>query len=52
MNEVDILRATSHPYVIKLLDFFEDSKYLTIILEYLDGRDLFNYLEHRQPDEN
>jgi serine/threonine protein kinase len=51
MNEVDILKASSHSYVIKLLDVYEDSKYVTVILEYLEGKDLFNYLERRQPEE-
>ncbi len=47
MNEVDILRASSHPYVIRLLDVYEDSKYVTVMLEYLEGEDLFSYLERR-----
>lgn len=51
MNEVDILRMTSHPYIIRLLDVYEDSKYVTVMLEYLEGKDLFSYLERRQPDE-
>jgi len=51
MNEVDILRASSHPYVTRLVDVYEDSKYLNIVLEYLEGKDLFTYLERRYADE-
>jgi protein-serine/threonine kinase len=51
MNEVDILRAATHPNIIRLLDVYEDSKYVTVILEYLEGKDLFSHLERRQPDE-
>ena len=52
MNEIDILRALKHPNIVKLYDFYEDSKHFHIILEYLDGRDLFGYLESRLSDEN
>lgn len=51
MNEIDILRASSHPHVIRLIDFFEDARQFSIVLEYLDGRDLFGYLESRLADE-
>jgi serine/threonine protein kinase len=51
MNEVDILKASCHPNVTKLIDVFEDSKNLNIILEYLEGRDLFSYLERKFADE-
>jgi len=50
-NEVDILRACTHPHVTKLIDVYEDSKNLNIILEYLDGKDLFTFLERRFADE-
>ena len=51
MNEVDILRASTHPYVTRLIDVYEDSKNLSIVLEYLEGKDLFSYLERRFADE-
>jgi serine/threonine protein kinase len=51
MNEVDILRSSLHPNVIKLHDMYEDSKNMNIVLEYLEGRDLFSYLERRFADE-
>lgn len=51
MNEIDILRASSHPYIVKLIDFFEDAKFFSIVLEYLEGKDLFGHLESRVADE-
>jgi serine/threonine protein kinase len=51
MNEVDILRATNHPNVTRILDVYEDSKFMNIVLEYLDGKDLFTYLERKFADE-
>ena len=34
----------SHPYIIKLIDVMEDDKNFFIVLEYLDGRDLFEFM--------
>ncbi len=51
MNEVDILRVSNHPNVTRLIDVYEDSKYLCIVLEYLEGKDLFSYLERKFADE-
>lgn len=52
MNEIDILRASTHPHVIRLVDFFEDARMFYVVLEFLEGRDLFGYLESRIADEN
>ena len=51
MNEIDILRASTHPHVIKIVDFFEDSRYYFLVLEHIEGRDLFGYLESKLADE-
>lgn len=36
-----------HPYIIRLLDIFENQDYIYIIMENLGGGDLFTYLEKR-----
>lgn len=36
-----------HPNIIKLIDLFENSDYYFIVLEYLDGKDLYDYLQSR-----
>jgi serine/threonine protein kinase len=36
-----------HPNIIKLLDLFENSDYYYIVLEYMEGKDLFDYLKAR-----
>jgi len=36
-----------HPYIIRLLDIFENQDYIYIIMEHLAGGDLFTYLEKR-----
>ena len=37
--------------MIKIYEMYEDSKNMNIVLEYLEGRDLFSYLERRFADE-
>ena len=36
-----------HPYIIRLLDIFENQDYIFIVMENLQGGDLFTYLEKR-----
>lgn len=36
-----------HPNIIKLLDLFENSDYYYIVIEYMEGKDLFDYLKER-----
>lgn len=34
----------SHPHIIRLIDVLEDDKHFYVVLEYLDRRDLFEYM--------
>jgi serine/threonine protein kinase len=34
-----------HPNIIKLIDLFENSDFYYIVLEFLAGKDLFDYLK-------
>jgi serine/threonine protein kinase len=36
-----------HPNIIKLLDLFENADYYYIVIEYMEGKDLFDYLKSR-----
>lgn len=36
-----------HPNIIKLIDLFENSDYYYIVLEFMQGKDLFDYLKVR-----
>ena len=36
-----------HPNIIKLIDIFENSAFYYIVLEYMGGKDMFDYLEQR-----
>lgn len=37
-----------HPNIAKLVDLFENSGYYFIVLEYLAGGDMFDYLEEKK----
>jgi Serine/threonine protein kinase len=42
MNEVAILRSLDHPNVLKLIDFFEESPNFFLVMELMEGGDLFD----------
>ena len=44
-REIEILKICQHPNIIRLLDIFENSDYLFIVMECLKGGDLFAHLE-------
>ena len=44
MNEVKILSAIDHPFLIKTEGFAQDERYLYLVLELINGGELFTYL--------
>ena len=47
-NEIEVLKMCQHPNIIKMLDVFENLDFFYIVLEYLEGGDLFDYLKKRE----
>jgi serine/threonine protein kinase len=47
-REIEVLKMSQHPNIIRLLDIFENHKYFYIVIELLEGGDLFDYLRERQ----
>lgn len=43
-NEIDILRTTDHPNIVKLYEFYEDEENYHLVLEYITGGELFDYI--------
>ena len=43
-TEIDLLRATDHPNIIKLYDTFEDEDHLYLVMEECNGGELFQRL--------
>ena len=39
--EIDILKISQHPNIIKLYDIYENENYIYIIMEYCGGGDLY-----------
>ena len=42
-----MLKMCQHPNIINLVDLFENSEYYYIVLDYMAGSDLFDYLQGR-----
>ena len=42
-----VLKMCQHQNIIKLLDLFESSEHYYIVLEYMQGKDLFDYIAKR-----
>lgn len=41
MKEVEILTDLDHPNIVKIFEYFENSNYIFIVMEYLSGGELF-----------
>merc|ERR1740138_1712545 len=52
--EKEILMSIAHPFIVNLLTVFQDEKRLCMLLEYVNGGELFSYLrkEGRLPNEH
>lgn len=42
--EVEVLMSLNHPNIVQALDFFEEDDYFYVVLEYLEGGELFERL--------
>ena len=45
MNEIKILKEIDHPNIIKIIEYYESQRSLYIVIEYLDGGELFDKIE-------
>jgi len=43
-QEVDILKRTDHPNIVKIYEFYEDEKSYHVITEYIKGGELFDFI--------
>ena len=43
-REIDVLKMSQHPNIVKLIDLFENFEYYYIVIEYMAGKDLFDYI--------
>ena len=45
--EIDLLKATDHPFIVKLIELYEDNIYLYLVMEECKGGELFDRLAER-----
>lgn len=43
-NEIEILKVTDHPNIVRVYEFTEDEKNFNIVMEYCRGGQLFEYI--------
>ena len=48
INERNIMKELDNKNIIKILDYFEDSKYIFIIMEYINGGNLYSLIKKRR----
>jgi len=48
LTEISLLKKLKHQYIVTMLDFTWDERYIHIIMEYCDGGDLSSIIKKRQ----
>lgn len=46
-REIEVMKMSKHPNIVRLQDVFEDADNFYLVLEYMGGGDLFDYLKNR-----
>ena len=46
-SEIDIMKLCHHPNIVRLLDHFENTEYIFIVMEYIEGGTLNEYLKKK-----
>lgn len=49
VNEAQMMLSLEHAHIRQVIDFYEDSTLMAIVMEYLDGQDLGAYIETHGP---
>ena len=45
VNEIEILKQVSSPHIVRIFEYFEDISSFYIIIEFIEGKNLFEYIE-------
>ena len=48
LYEINLMKKLNHPNITKILETFEDEKFYFIIMEYINGGNLFSYVKKRR----
>jgi calcium-dependent protein kinase len=47
LHEIEILKKLDHPNILKLYEFYEDTKRFYLVTEYCSGGELFEEITNR-----
>lgn len=47
-REIDVLKMSKHPNIVSLIDLFESQETYFMVMEYMQGGDLFDYAQTRK----
>lgn len=48
LNEIYLLKTLNHQNVIRLLEVFQNTKFMFFVMEYAPGGDLLHYVKKRR----
>ena len=48
LHETNLMKKLNHPNITRILELFEDKEYILIIMEYINGGNLFSFLKKRR----
>ena len=48
LHETNLMQKLNHPNITKILEVFEDEKFILIIMEYINGGNLFSFVKKRR----
>ena len=48
MYETNLMKNLNHPNITKVLEVFNDEDYMLIIMEYINGGNLFSFVKKRR----
>ena len=48
LYETNLMKKLNHPNITKILELFDDKEYILIIMEYINGGNLFSFLKKRR----
>ena len=48
MNEINILKKLDHPGIVRLYDVFEDERHWCLVMELMEGGELFDQILQRE----
>lgn len=48
MKEIQMLKQIAHPDIVKILEIYRDTKKLYLVMEYVRGEELFDYIVARE----